>query len=161
MIEFTTQWVKGEAFQGKIMLFIGMLLLIAFAMILRSNDTLMRGMMIPLALVTLICIGYGGNLIWSRQAKLKTLITEYQQSPQATIDAEKIRVSKEEKTYTMLKTYVWPLIIVMGLVVYFIMGSDYYKGLGIGISLLGLVGLILDTTLSRRAAIYFDQLQNL
>lgn len=160
MIEFTTQWVKGEAFQGKIMMVIGILLLIAFAMILRSNDTLMRGMMIPLALVTLICIGYGGNLIWGRPAKLKTLTTEYQQSPQATIDAEKTRLSGELSTYKMLKTYVWPLIIVAGVFVYLLMGQGYYKGLGIGISFLGLVGLILDTTLSRRAAIYFDHLQN-
>ena len=51
LLKQTMIWIKGEVWQGKIMLFLGILFLIAFVIIIRSQHDLLRGMLIPLGLL--------------------------------------------------------------------------------------------------------------
>jgi len=58
-IDYTNSWVKAKLTQGKIMIGIGFLLLIALYFIFRSQNELLRGAVIPLGLLVLVLIGYG------------------------------------------------------------------------------------------------------
>jgi len=101
MLEYTTNWVKGEVTQGWIMLLAGILFAIATYYIWKADTSFIRGMLIPLALVTLICLGYGSNLVWGRPAKAKALTAAYQQNAATTMQEETARLEKEAATYAM------------------------------------------------------------
>jgi len=160
MLEYTNNWVKGEVTQGWIMLVAGILFAIASYYIWKADTSMVRGMLIPLVLVTLICLGYGSNLVWGRPAKAKALTTAYQQNASATIQEETARLEKETATYSMTIKG-WVVTIVIGLLLYFFMSAGYYKGLGIGILLFGAIALLTDIFLSKRVAVYLEQIQNL
>ena len=66
LIDHTTTWAKGDIFQGRIMFAIGIAAVIAAIAILKSNHEFMRGMLIPLALLVVVCGGYGGFLAFGR-----------------------------------------------------------------------------------------------
>jgi len=160
MLKFTTEWVKGEVMQGKMMIILGVLIAVASYFIWKSSDEFTRGLLIPLILVMLICLGYGANLFWGRPAKLNTLTTEFQNNSTGVIQAEKERLQKEAATYSMT-TKAWAVLAVVGLLLYFFLSSAYYKGVGIGVLLFGLTALLTDIFLSRRVATYLEQIQNI
>jgi len=60
LIDYTIAWVKGEVFQGKIMLAISILLLFGGIAILKSEHEILKGTLIPLGFILLIFFGYGG-----------------------------------------------------------------------------------------------------
>lgn len=160
MLEYTNNWLKGEITQGWVMLIAGILFAIASYYIWKDAAALVRGMLIPVALVTLICLGYGSNLVWGRPAKVKALTTAYQQNAAATVQEETTRLEKESATYAMT-TKGWVAVIVIGLLLYLFLSAAYYKGLGIGLLIFGVTALLTDIFLSQRVANYLDQLQNI
>ena len=42
LVDHTTAWAKGEIYQGRIMFFFGLLLLVSFAFIWRSNHEILH-----------------------------------------------------------------------------------------------------------------------
>ncbi len=76
-IEYTNMWVQREVTQGKIMIGIGIFLLFVFFSILRSQNELLRGSLIPIVLLLVILIGYGSYILYSRPAHAKESIALY------------------------------------------------------------------------------------
>lgn len=60
-IEYINTWVKSEVLQGKIMIGFGVLFLIVFISIIKSQNEFLRGALIPLGLLVFVLIGYGGT----------------------------------------------------------------------------------------------------
>jgi len=79
-IEYSTQWVKSEVLQGRIMVGIGILLLFAFIATMRNGNEMMRGSLIPMALLLLVLLGYGSYILYSRPAHSKQSIELYDAS---------------------------------------------------------------------------------
>ena len=59
-------WANGDASQGRVMVVVGILLSIAAILILRGDNPILKGMLIPMGLVILVNLGYGGFLAYSR-----------------------------------------------------------------------------------------------
>jgi len=160
MLEHTNNWVKGEVTQGWVMLIGGIVMAIACYYCWKADSAIIRGMLIPLILVMLIFMGYGSSLIWGRPGKAKALTTAYQQNERMTVQEEIQRLTKEGGTYSMTIKG-WVVTIIVGIALYFLLSAGYYKGLGMGIAFLGLMALITDLFLSKRAANYLELIQNL
>ncbi|MCP4521393.1 MAG: hypothetical protein GY827_06840 [Cytophagales bacterium] len=156
-IKYTTEWVKGEVFQGKIMIGIGILLLVGAIAIFKSEHEVLRGTLIPLGLIIIALLGYGGFQIAGRPAHIDKVNTIYQQNPKEAIEQEYNKAMKDNKAYSTLKP-VWAGLIILSVILYFIFSSYYFKGLAIGGVALFLSLLILDTTLHYRLQGYFKHI---
>ena len=160
LINFTTNWVKGEVLQGKIMLAIGIFILIAAIAILKSEHELLRGMLIPLGLIVLALIGYGSFQTFGRSAHLQKVEKVFNQEPEEAIKQEYTKAQKDHKTYSLLKK-VWAVLIVISALLFFVFSSTYLKGLSIGLITLFLTTLLLDSTLHHRLLEYIKGLESI
>lgn len=153
LLKFTAEWVKGEIFQGKIMLAIGMLLLIGGIAIIKSSHELLQGTLVPLGLILMVFIGYGGFQTFGRQSHITKVSTVHKESPEKAIKQEHDKALRDVRTYKNLKI-VWSVLIVLSVIVYFIFSKDYFKGVAIGLIGLFLTTLIVDSILHYRLEIY-------
>ncbi len=158
LIQHTQNWVKGEVFQGKIMLAIGFVLLLAFIGILKGDQAILKGMIIPLGLMVLIQLGYGGMQVFYRPTHIGKVEKLIQENPQAALDKELAKAQNDDRVYTMAKR-VWPILILLSIVLFFVFSSDYLKGLSVGLMALFMSILILDLVLHYRLETYLRALE--
>ena len=88
-MEFIQQiqvWTRGELEQGKWMLSISVLLLPLLFLLLKSENTLARGMVIPLSILFLMIAGYGSYLIIVRTEYSKQIENQFQLNAEQTIE---------------------------------------------------------------------------
>lgn len=153
LLKYTTDWIKGEVFQGMVMIAIGVMVLIGGILILKNGNELLRGTTIPLAFILLIFLGYGGFMAFGRPAHLEKVTVAINTNEAAAIKMEAEKAQKDHKLYSMLKI-VWGVFIVIAVGLYFIFTKDYYKGLAIGLIALFFTTLVVDTLLHNRLKIY-------
>ncbi len=159
-INHTSNWVKGDIFQGRVMLSIGILLLITAFAILKSNHTFLKGSLIPLGLAITILIGYGSFLAFSRSEHLVNVKTEYIENNEKAIQQEYEKAAKDNKAYSTLKP-IWVILITISSVLFYFCKTDYLKGLSVGLIGLFLIALIIDSLLHHRLKPYFEILSSL
>lgn len=160
LLDYTDTWVKGEVFQGKIMIIVGLLVLIAGITILRSDHSILRGMLIPMGLMLLIFFGYGGYQTFSRPSHITKVTEIFNESPDKALEQEITKAQKDDKSYRNLRI-VWVVLIVLASILYFFVSTDYLKGLSIGLIALFLTTLTVDSVLHHRLKIYLEQLEKL
>lgn len=158
--EYAAHWVRGEVFQGKIMLSIGILVLLVAIAIFRSQHELLKGMLVPMALMMIIMLGYGSFLTFGRPAHLPKVAAVYQQNPEKAVQMELEKSLKDHKTYSSLKI-VWPILLVLSVLFYLFVSQEWYKGLGIGLAALFVVALLVDSLLHYRLEVYMKALSSL
>jgi len=162
-MDFTEQltiWAKGDAIQGKIMLGIGLLLLLGLFFIVKSNNELLKGMLIPLTLLTLINVGYGSFLSFSRPNHLKQTHEQYKVNQSQVIAKELTKANRDSKNYTVIKPIEIILLIVSAFL-YFAFSKEYYRGLSMGLMVFFVGTLFLDTLLHQRLQPYLTTLESL
>lgn len=157
LIDHTTAWVNGEVTQGKIMLAIGLMLLGAAVAILKSEHELLKGTLIPISLLIVILCGYGGFQVFGRPPHIKKVDELYVQSPEAAVKQELAKAEKDNGIYSLVKK-VWIALLVIVAIGSLFIASDYYRGLSIGLMVMFLSMLIIDTTLHHRLKIYLNAL---
>lgn len=160
LIKHTTQWVNGEIHQGRVMLILGAIFAVLAIFIIRNNNEILKGMLIPMGLITLILIGYGSMQVIVRPKHVDTVAELYKTNPKQALDNELNKAKKDDKTYSMVP-YFWFTGIAIAAIVFFLSSQYYYKGLGIGLIGLFLTMLILDSTLHHRLVIYLKALKEL
>lgn len=160
LLDYSTNWVKGEVFQGKLMLTIGALVLFGAIAILKSEHEILRGTLIPLGLILLIMLGYGGMQVFSRPGHLTKVTQILAENPQEALSQEYAKAMKDDKAYSRLKI-VWTFLIIVSAVLYFVFSSYYFKGLAIGLMGLFLTTLVVDSILQYRLSIYIKGIMSL
>jgi ascorbate-specific PTS system EIIC-type component UlaA len=160
LIKHTSNWVSGEVFQGKIMLVLGVIICVGALFILRNNNEILKGMLIPMALIILILIGYGSMQVIVRPKHVDIVSETHKNNPIQALEAELNKANKDDKSYSMAP-YFWFVGIAIAAIVFFLSSQYYYKGLGLGLIGLFLTMLILDATLHHRLVIYLRALKTL
>ncbi|AZA77295.1 hypothetical protein EG347_07140 [Chryseobacterium sp. G0186] len=161
-MEFTQLqiWAKGEIAQGKRMLSISVLLILLVILALKSENTLFRGMMIPISLLLILNTGYGIYLVTNRVKYTEEINRQFKKDAAKTVAAEYTKVKSEKKNYTVLRM-VWAASIVISIIFCFIFTKDYDRGLSLGCTGLFFGLLCIDTFLHDRLSIYFKNLESL
>ena len=103
--EYTNDWAKSEVLQGKIMISIGIFLSIVFVAILRSDNALLKGSIIPLSLLLALLLGYGSYMLYNRPAHAKEIISLHQKSPHEAIKQAKAKHINDNKTVRCLSAF--------------------------------------------------------
>jgi hypothetical protein len=162
-MNFTEQlaiWAKGDAIQGKIMLGLGLFLLLGLIFMVKSDNALLKGMLIPLTLLTFINLGYGSFLSFSRPNHLKQTQEQYKVNPSEVITQELTKAKRDNKNYAVIKPIEIILLIVSALL-YFAFSKEYYRGLSMGLMVFFVGTLLLDTLLHQRLKPYLTTLESL
>ena len=160
LIKHTTNWVNGEVFQGKTMLALAVIVGLLAFFIIRNNNEILKGMLIPMGLIMLILIGYGSIQIIVRPKHIPKVEEMYKSNPKQALETELNKAIKDDKTYSMVP-YFWFAGIAIAGFIFFFTSQYYYKGLSIGLIGLFLTMLILDSTLQHRLVIYLKALKEL
>lgn len=160
-IEYTNTWAKSEVIQGRIMIGIGILLLIALYSIFRSQNDLLKGALIPLSLLLVVLIGYGSYILYSRPAHAKESIAQYQTAKTEAIAQEKDKHINDNKAGKTLMRFVYPAIMLLSVIVLFLVSSPYYKGMALGFILLAVSTYIIDNGFVSRSDAFIYFLDNL
>ena len=159
-MEFIQQiqvWTRGELEQGKWMLSISVLLLPLLFLLLKSENTLARGMVIPLSILFLMIAGYGSYLIIVRTEYSKQIENQLQQNAEQTIERQYQKATKDEKDFRLLKG-IWATMAVVSILLCFFT-KEYYRGLSLGLIVMFVGLLITDTFLHNRLNEYRNALQ--
>lgn len=152
-------WEKGETQQGQIMIAVGVLFLIAFIFILKSENNLLRGTLIPLGLILLVLIGYGGFILVNRPAHVKESITLYQDSPDKAITDEIEKHTNDNKAGNTL-TKIYPILMLVSVLMLIFIPSTYYKGMALGFTLLFISIYLIDSGFISRSEAVLEFLKS-
>jgi len=142
-IEYTNTWAKSEVTQGRIMIGIGILLLVALYAIFKSQNELLRGMLIPLGLLTVVLIGYGAVIMTGRLAYAKESLALYEKSKSEALEKEN------------------PVLMIISALALLFVSSQYYKGMALGFVLLFVSTYIIDNEFVSRSDAFLPFLNNL
>lgn len=159
-IEQTNLWVKSEVLQGRIMVGLGVLLLIVFIAIFKSQNELLKGTLIPFSLLLLVLIGYGSYILYSRPAFANESIAQFETSKEQAIAQARAKHINDNKAGDTLIKYVYPTFMLIAVIALFIIGAPFYKGLALGAILLFVATYIIDTGFVSRSNAFIAFLNN-
>lgn len=151
-------WANGETAQGKIMIGASILLALISIALLKNDNGLLKGMLIPLCLLMAVNIGYGSYLVATRQKEVQRTQAQFARDAQQTLNAQLDKAKADNKTYGILRA-VWAMLIVLCVVLHFVFARDYFRGMSLGFATLFLGTLIIDTFLHARLHAYLTALQ--
>ncbi len=160
-IEYTNTWVKSEALQGKIMIAVGIIVLLACIAIIRSENELLRGSLISIGLLVVFLIGYGSFILYSRPAHARESIAAYQQSAPEAIELETAKHINDNKAGKTLMRYVYPILIVISALSLLLISSAYYQGMAIGFVFLFAATFIVDYGFVSRSDAFIEFMKSL
>lgn len=158
MLEKISKWAMGDAKQGKLMVFFGLILLIVFLFILRTDVPFYRGALIPMAFTMLVLLAYGGFLAFSRIGHMQKMIQLYENSPKEALALEYKKAAVDHRNYSVMKK-VWPVLMLLALLAFSFLKTDYSKGTAIGFIFLSFAGFMIDSYLHQRLIPYWAYLK--
>jgi hypothetical protein len=157
-IDHTLTWCRGEIFEGRMYFLFGLvILLIAIAFWKWGTSPYARGIIIPLAVVGVFSIAGGLILNFNNQSR----IVEYQKAYNE--NAAQFIKKEKERTEAFMKWYPHTLfgmagLMIIGMVLFLFLDSARWKGIGLGIILLGFSVTFLDHFSEERADVYHQKI---
>ncbi|BAP31012.1 uncharacterized protein CHSO_1975 [Chryseobacterium sp. StRB126] len=158
-IQQSNNWAKGDIAQGQLM--IGFVMFFLFPVIILSipsHNVLLKGMLIPLSLLLVLNLAYGGYLLLTRTKNVQETQRLYDKNDQQTLEKELHDKEKDDKSYLVF-TRIWASFVIISVVLYFLSGKDYLKGLSLGFILMFFGLLVVDTHFHSRLKVYYSFLQ--
>jgi hypothetical protein len=153
-VENLQTWVKGDITQGKWMIGIAILIILPICVLFtKTSNSFQKGMLIPLGLLFLMNVGYGGYLLFSKPKHLEQTEKSFQLKSQETIENEIAKIKADDKSYIMTK-YIWGGLLFLSVVCSFILKKDYFQGLSLGLIVMFFGMLLIDTLLHYRLKTY-------
>jgi hypothetical protein len=157
-IEYTNAWAKSEVLQGKIMIGVGIILSITFLAIVRSDNSLLKGSLIPLALLIAILLGYGSFILYSRPAHAKEIIGVYQKSSEEAMKQETAKHINDNKAGKLL-IKIYPILMIVSVLALIFITLPYYKGMALGFLLLFISTFVIDNGFVSRSDAFLSFLK--
>jgi hypothetical protein len=160
IIQYTTQWVKGEVIQGGIAVGLAIVSIISFFYFTDFQQSFYKGMILPIVLIQLVLLGYGGFQMTMRPKHIEKVSIGIQNQPIETLKNEIEKAKKDDKAYSRLKP-IWAALFVLSLILFFVLKNDFWRGMSFGFVIWFCVAFIFDTFLHQRLKVYLSSLEQL
>lgn len=160
IIQHTTQWVKGEVLQGRLVFGLGILSVIAFLYFANLQQSFYKGMIVPFILLQLVLLGYGGFQITMRPKHIEKVAQGMQSQPIETRQNEIEKAQNDDKVYSKLKP-IWAVLFVVSLILFIVIKIEFWKGMSLGFMIWFIAAFVFDTFLHQRLKIYLTALQQI
>jgi hypothetical protein len=154
-IQHTTNWVKGETFEGTIIGSFGLLTVICSLLFWKFGETPnAKALIIPLAIVgiILLTITIGGTV--SNSKRLLQYTEAFNKDKTEFVKSEKKRVEDFQYLYKMT-IIIASVGFAIAICFFLFTNKPIFKSIGLALIMLGLSGLIIDYFSKERADTYY------
>lgn len=151
----TSAWIKGELFEAALILSFGIATMLTAYLFWKVGTTpSSKALLLPLVITGIIYATIGGGMVVSNNKRTKEFEQTFQQDNKAFIQSEKVRVEGFQYGYVISKI-VATLFFAATLLIFWTTKNSTWQGIGIGLTLFGLAGLVVDYFSQERANIYY------
>lgn len=158
LIQHTTNWIKGELFEAKLIVAFGVLTIIAGFLFWKIGTTPnAKALFIPLIVVGAIYSSIGGGMLYSNPKRMIELPQNYQQNKMEFAKSEKKRVDDFQYGYKVSKI-VATIFFALTLIIFWTTKNPTWTGIGIALTYFALAGLVVDYFSQERADIYYKEI---
>lgn len=158
LIDFTTNWIKGELFEAKLILSFGLLTIVAGLLFWKIGTTPnAKALLFPLIIVGMVYSAVGGGMLVSNQKRLVELPQSYSQNKAEFAQLEKKRVEDFQYQYKISKI-VATICFALTILIFWFTKNPTWQGIGIALAIFGLAGLVVDSFSEERANIYYSKI---
>ncbi len=154
-------YFRGERFNGMAMTIAGVIFLLILLLVGKqaAPASIARGLLFPLLFLVTVGAGAGPYFWWSGGQRLEQFQVELRADPPRFVAQEATRMEGVNRLWVPLKI-MWTTLLIVGLFLAIRAGVPYWKGVGIGLLLIGTMGHVVDGFASDRAHRYTTALVN-
>ena len=158
--EHTTDWIKGELFEGKLIIVFGLVTCICAILFSKMGTTPnAKAMLFPLLIAGILFIAIGGGMLYSNPKRLVEFRKTYQENPAAFVQSEKDRVEVFTKWYPITR-YIFAGLGVLGIVLFLFWDKPIGRAIGIALLLMTIATYVVDHFSEERAATYYQHIES-
>lgn len=159
IFQHTTDWIKGELFEGKLVLLFGILTCFSAIIFYKIGTTPnAKAMLWPLLVTGFMFIGIGGGMLYSNPKRLNEFPKVYKENPKAFVKSEKERVQAFTKWYPTTR-YVFAVLGILGIVLFLFWDKPIGRAIGISLLLMTIATYVVDHFSEERAHTYYQELK--
>lgn len=158
IIQHTVTWIKGELFESKMIIVFGITTIILGILFSKIGTTPnAKSLFYPFLLIGTIYAAIGGNMLYSNTKRMNEMPSLSEQNKTEFAQKEKQRVESFQYQYKISKA-VATIFFLATIFIFWFTKNSTWQGIGIGLTLFGLVGLIVDYFSEERAGIYYQEI---
>jgi glucan phosphoethanolaminetransferase (alkaline phosphatase superfamily) len=160
LIEYTTQWAKGEMFEGLCIAIFGILTLLCTLIIWKYGTTInAKALVIPSLVLGLLFSAMGSFMVYSNNNRIAEFETAYQENPMEFTQLEKTRVEEFQILYP-ISLAISAVFFLVTLLSFVFSKSPTFHAIGIALSVFGLALIIIDYFSKERGQMYYEHIKN-
>jgi ABC-type Na+ efflux pump permease subunit len=160
LIEYTTQWAKGEMFEGLCIAIFGILTLLCTLIIWKYGTTInAKALVIPSLVLGLLFSAMGSFMVYSNNNRIAEFETAYQENPMEFTQLEKTRVEEFQILYP-ISLAISAVFFLVTLLAFVFSKSPTFHAIGLALSVFGLALIIIDYFSKERGQIYYEHIQS-
>ena len=154
----TQDWLKGELFEGTILLISGIILLIISLILWKFGSTPnAKALIIPIMVVGLLFIlGVGGFMV-SNQKRISNFEKSYQENPKEFIESEKKRVEEFQILYKYSVGFA-AISFLLTIIAFGFVENRIFQSICIALMIISVSLIIIDHFSKERAKIYYQHI---
>ena len=158
LYEHTQNWLKGELFEGTIVLVSGIILLIISLVLWKFGSTPnAKALIIPIMVVGLLFILGIGGLMVSNQKRISNFEKSYQENPKEFIESEKHRVEDFQVLYKYSVGFA-AISFLLTIIAFGFMENRIFQSVCIALMLISVSLIVIDHFSKERAKIYYQHI---
>ena len=156
--QHTQNWLKGELFEGTIILFSGIILIIISLLFWKYGSTPnAKSLIIPILVVGLLfSLGIGSMMI-SNEKRIAQFEKAYQENPKAFIESEKQRVEDFQVLYKYSVGFA-AISFVLTIIAFGFFENRIFQSICIALMIVSVSLIIIDHFSKERAGIYYQHI---
>ena len=154
----TQDWLKGELFEGTILLISGIILLIISLILWKFGSTPnAKALIIPIMVVGLLFIlGVGGFMV-SNQKRISNFEKSYQENPKEFIESEKQRVEEFQVLYKYSVGFA-AISFLLTIIAFGFVENRIFQSICIALMIISVSLIIIDHFSKERAQVYYQHI---
>lgn len=160
LLDALQMYFQGEKTEALVFILpVGLLSLVFGAWLLTDNPgSFARGVALPFLVMGLLMSVVGGTVGYRTPAQEAGIKQSLQANPQAALRMEAQRMNTVNKAWPIYLA-MWGVCAVLGLLMRFVVPSDFFQGMGIALVFCAGLGLLVDGFAQRRTHPYVDALE--
>lgn len=158
LIDYTTNWIKGELFEARLIVSFGIITIIAGFLFWKIGTTPnAKALFIPMIVVGVIYTSIGSGMLYSNPKRMIELPQKYENNKAEFAKSEKKRVDDFQYGYKTSKI-IATIFFTLTLIIFWTTKNPNWMGIGIALTYFAMAGLVVDYFSQERADIYYAEI---
>ena len=157
-IDQTLNWIKGEIFEGRIIVLFVIITIVSALLFSKTGTTPgAKAMLFPLFAVGILLTAIAGGLLYNNPKRAEEFTKAYESNPSEFIQSEKERLEAFMSWYSKTR-YIMAALSILGIGFIMFWATPIGWAIGIALLLTGLAAFVIDHFFEERAEIYYQQI---